>query len=246
MTKPTENKPKAWRNDAVEKVTGRAKFADDLVLPNMLHAVPVYSRKYIHGTILGFQGMAEAQAVPGVVRVITAQDIPGKVYFGQIFQDYAMLALDKIRCEGDVIALVVAEDRDTALRAADLIELEVEELPTLFDSEEALKETNNLIHPSKGSNLINHHKIRRGKASRDTHQEGSTAGIEEGSGRMRLCPGAGVQHRRRGARLSGGGIRPLPAAARRGDGDLRRHAAPLFHPALHRRPCWAGPSQKWK
>jgi CO/xanthine dehydrogenase Mo-binding subunit len=123
--------------------------------------------------------MAEAQAVPGVVRVITAQDIPGKVYFGQIFQDYAMLALDKIRCEGDVIALVVAEDRDTALRAADLIELEVEELPTLFDSEEALKETNNLIHPSKGSNLINHHKIRRGKASRDTHQEGSTAGIEE-------------------------------------------------------------------
>jgi hypothetical protein len=53
MTKPTENKPKAWRNDAVEKVTGRAKFADDLVLPNMLHAVPVYSRKYTMGRSWG-------------------------------------------------------------------------------------------------------------------------------------------------------------------------------------------------
>jgi xanthine dehydrogenase molybdopterin-binding subunit B len=102
---------KVWRNDALAKVTGKAKYADDLKVINMLHAVPVYSKKFIHGKIKGFTGLEKAAALPGVVRVITAADIPGKAYFGQIFQDYAMLAVDKIRCESDVIALVVARER---------------------------------------------------------------------------------------------------------------------------------------
>jgi CO/xanthine dehydrogenase Mo-binding subunit len=154
---------KIWRNDALAKVTGKAKYADDLKVINMLHAVPVYSKKFIHGKIKGFTGLEKAAALPGVVRVITAADIPGKVYFGQIFQDYAMLAVDKIRCESDVIALVVARERKTAIMAAGLIDLKVEELPPIFDPEEAMKDEKNLIHPSKGSNIINQHKIRRGK-----------------------------------------------------------------------------------
>lgn len=154
---------KAFRNDAWAKVTGRAKYADDLKAHNMLHAVPVYSQKYIHAKITGFLGLEDAAACPGVVKVITAADVPGTPYFGQIEPDYAMLARDKIRCESDVIAVVVAHSRDQALHAAGLIEVQAQELPCIFDPAQALEDTDNLIHAQKGSNLINHHKIRRGK-----------------------------------------------------------------------------------
>ncbi|MDC7219433.1 MAG: xanthine dehydrogenase family protein molybdopterin-binding subunit [Spirochaetales bacterium] len=161
----------AWRNDGVAKVTGKAKFTDDLFVENMLHAVPVYSQKYIHGKILGYTGLEEAAACPGVVRVITSKDVPGAARFGQIHKDYAMLTVDKIRCESDVLALVVAESRPEALTAATLIEAVVEEHPPLFDPIAAMEETENLIHPSKGSNIINQHKIRRGKDINEAFSE---------------------------------------------------------------------------
>jgi len=154
---------KAWRNDAYSKVTGKAKYTDDLKVPAMLHAVPVYTDRYLHCKITAITGLEEASALPGVVRVITHSDVPGKIRFGQIDQDYAMFASDRIRCEGDVIALVVAENRETALKAAALIDVEGEELPVLLDPREAMEDKENLIHPGKGSNIINQHKIRRGK-----------------------------------------------------------------------------------
>jgi CO/xanthine dehydrogenase Mo-binding subunit len=153
---------KAWRNDAYSKVTGRAQFTDDMKLQGMLHCVPVYSQKYIHCKIKGLTGLEEAAAIKGVVRVITHKDITGKANFGQIVQDYFMLAVDRIRCEGDVIALVVAESREQAIEAATLIEVIGEELPLLLDPQQAMADEKNLIHPGKGSNIINHHKIRRG------------------------------------------------------------------------------------
>ena len=154
---------KAWRNDAFAKVTGRAKYADDLKMHGMLFCVPVYTDRFVHGKITGLTGMASAQRVEGVVRIITSTDVPGQKTYGQIFRDYSILAEDRIRCEGDVIALVVAESRESALRAADMIDVEGEALPAFFDPESAMKDEEHLIHPSKGSNIVNHHKIRRGK-----------------------------------------------------------------------------------
>ena len=102
-----ELKQKAWRSDAVAKATGRARYADDLKFPNMLHAAPVYT-SHVHARIVGIDA-TRAERISGVVRVITAEDAPGPCRFGQIMKDYRILADDKIRYNGDVVAVVVAE-----------------------------------------------------------------------------------------------------------------------------------------
>lgn len=158
-----EEKGSYRRNDALAKVTGTARFTDDIKLPGMLHCVPVYHDGCVHGKILSIDGLEEATSRPGVRRVLCHRDVPGELTFGQIFKDYAMLAKDKIRCEGDVIALVVADSPAEALAASRCITLQLEELPPLYSPEEALRKEAPLIHPSHGSNIINRHQIRRGK-----------------------------------------------------------------------------------
>lgn len=147
------------RNDAYAKVTGRAKFTDDLKFHNMLHAIPVYS-DYVHAKILKID-VSRAEKQPGVVKVITYKDVPGSNRFGQIIKDYHIFADNKIRYNGDVIAVVVAETRQQAIEAAAFVDLEVEELPKLLDPEQAL-ESKILVHEEHGSNLINEHRVLTG------------------------------------------------------------------------------------
>ncbi|HOB53262.1 MAG TPA: xanthine dehydrogenase family protein molybdopterin-binding subunit [Acidobacteriota bacterium] len=154
------NPPRAWRNDAVAKVTGRARYADDLKFHGLLHAVPVYT-DHVHARLRGVD-TAAAAAAPGVVRVITAADVPGSVTFGQILQDYHMLAGDTIRCHGDVVAVVVAETRAAAVAAARLVTVAADPLPAVLDPEEALRPGAPLVHERHGTNVINHHRVRRG------------------------------------------------------------------------------------
>lgn len=153
---------KVFRNDAYAKVTGRAKFTDDLRFYGMVHAVPVYS-DYVHALNLRVR-TEKAQSRPGVLRVITARDVPGSVRFGQIEQDYCMFAEDRIMFTGDVVALVVAETRRQALEAVPYVEIEAEPLPILDDPEEALKPGAPVIREGRDSNLMNHHRMRRGDA----------------------------------------------------------------------------------
>lgn len=153
-------KAKSWRNDAYAKVTGKAKYAADLKFHNMLHCVPVYT-EYVHAKILKIE-TADAERMEGVVRILTAKDIPGEVCFGQIQKDYRMLADDRIRSHGDVVALVVAEYREIALEAAKQVKVEAKELPGLFDPEEAMQAESLLIHPEKGTNIVAHHRVRTG------------------------------------------------------------------------------------
>ncbi|MBN2009319.1 xanthine dehydrogenase family protein [candidate division KSB1 bacterium] len=152
---------KAWRNDAYAKVTGKAKYAADLKFHNMLHAVPVYSN-FVHAK-LRHVDTSQAERVEGVVRVLTAKDVPGAVRWGQIQKDYRMLVDDHIRCHGDVVAIVVANTRAIALDAAELVKIEAEELPMLFDPDEAMKPDAMLIHEDKGTNIVAHHRVRTGE-----------------------------------------------------------------------------------
>ena len=71
--------PKSWRNDAYAKVTGRAKYTDDIKFPFMLHAVPVYT-DYVHAIIKSID-TSEAEKAEGVVKVITHKDIKGALTF---------------------------------------------------------------------------------------------------------------------------------------------------------------------
>ena len=153
-------KNSAWRNDACAKVTGRAKFTDDLKFARLLHAAPVYSN-HVHARISRII-TDDAEKAPGVLKVLTARDVPGANCFGQIIRDYRIFADDKIRFHGDVVAMVVAETRDLAIRAAALVRVEATPLPAVLDPEEALRPDAVLVHESHGSNLVNTHRIRRG------------------------------------------------------------------------------------
>ncbi|MDF1569084.1 MAG: xanthine dehydrogenase family protein molybdopterin-binding subunit [Spirochaetaceae bacterium] len=153
---------KAFRNDARAKVTGRAQYSDDYVFPRMVHAVPVYSDR-VRARILGINPAA-ALSMPGVLKVLTADDIPGKVRFGQIDHDLPLLAQEEIRYAGEPYALVVAETRDQALKAAELVELSAEDLEPIFHPDDALESDAPLLRAVGEDNLVCHHKVRRGDA----------------------------------------------------------------------------------
>jgi CO/xanthine dehydrogenase Mo-binding subunit len=150
----------AWRNDAVSKVTGRAKYTDDLKFADMLHAAPVYA-DYVHARLIAVH-TDEAERTEGVVRVLTARDVPGLNRFGQIIRDFRVFADDKIRYHGDVVALVVARTREQAIEGANRVWVEADVLPPILDPDEALEEGSPLVHEDHGSNIINTHKVRRG------------------------------------------------------------------------------------
>ena len=155
-----KNPQKSWRNDGYVKVTGKAKFTDDFNIYGMLHAVPVYT-DFVHAKINNIY-TEQAKAAVDVVEVITAKDILGSNKVGQIYKDYRILADDKIRFNGDVIAVVVAENRDAAIEAAKLVTVDAEELPPIFDPVAAMEAESVLVHEEHGTNIINHHKIRHG------------------------------------------------------------------------------------
>ena len=156
----TATQQKCWRNDAYAKVTGKAKFTDDLKFANALHAAPVYS-DFVHARLNAIDTEV-AEKIPGVVRVLTAKDVPGVNRFGQIIRDFRIFADDKIRYHGDVAAVVVAESREAAIRAAQLVRVDATPLPAVLDPEDALKPDAVLVHENHGTNLINTHVVRRG------------------------------------------------------------------------------------
>ena len=122
------------RADVRDKLTGRARYADDLQFPGMLYARAVHC-PYPRARILGIDA-GEALAVPGVVGVYTARDVPG---VNQGPQDKPMLAADIANSAGDGIAVVAAESQAAADQGAALVKADYEPLPCVFDPEEALK-----------------------------------------------------------------------------------------------------------
>ena len=133
------------RTDAWDKVVGKAVYTDDLKFPNMLYG-KVLRSPHAHAKILNIN-TEKAKRLPGVKGVITGQDIlPVKYGIVPFAQDEYALAIDKVRYVGDDVAAVVAVDEDTAQAALELIEVEYEPLPAVFDVEEAMKPGAPVIH----------------------------------------------------------------------------------------------------
>jgi len=135
------------RIDAVEKVTGRAQYAIDLTLPDMVHGVCARSA-VAHANLIGIR-TEEAREHPDVLEIITGTDILSRGWFphyGHAIVDHPILALEKIRFVGEPVALVLAETRRAAAEAADLIEIEYDELPRVMNIEEALDENAPIVH----------------------------------------------------------------------------------------------------
>jgi CO/xanthine dehydrogenase Mo-binding subunit len=125
--------------DGEERASGRAQFVTDIRLPGMLHG-KVLRSPLPHARIVAID-ISAAKALPGVKAVVTHADTLG-VTFGPIaaFADWTIFAKDKVRFVGEEVAAVAAVDESTALRALELIEVEYEELPAVFDPRKAMEE----------------------------------------------------------------------------------------------------------
>lgn len=137
--------------DAVLKVTGRADYLLDLKLPGMLHGKILRSR-YPRARILSIDA-SRAKALPGVVAVITAADTP-RIRFG-FMKDNLPLKEGTVLSLRDEVAAVAAVDEETASKAVEMIEVEYEELPPLFDPLEAMKKGAARLHEDLDSNIVN-------------------------------------------------------------------------------------------
>ncbi|HET8839962.1 MAG TPA: aldehyde oxidase, partial [Ktedonobacteraceae bacterium] len=122
--------------DAYGKVTGRALYADDIMLPRMLHAALLRS-PHPHARILSID-TRKAQDLPGVLAVITGEDLPRKFGILPSSQDEYALAIDKVRYVGDPVAAIAALDTETLEEALKLVQVEYELLPALMSIDEAL------------------------------------------------------------------------------------------------------------
>ena len=135
------------RSDARAKVTGEARYAVDHALPDMLFGAVVRSTR-AHAAIESIDKTA-ALAVDGVAGVVTADDLAGLFpRFGHLVADHPILAIDKVNYMGEPVALVVAETLHAAHDGADLVDIRYRDLPVMADTDSALAEGADLIHPS--------------------------------------------------------------------------------------------------
>jgi len=121
--------------DSLDKVLGRAKFAADYYMPDMLYG-GVFRSTVPHAYIKKLN-LEKARALPGVAAVLDHTAIPGKNRFGIIVKDEPCLVDDKVRRYGDAIAVVAAETPEIVQEAMQLIEVEYEELPVINSYESA-------------------------------------------------------------------------------------------------------------
>jgi CO/xanthine dehydrogenase Mo-binding subunit len=130
------------RSDATGHVTGRTRFTTDHTFPGMLHLKVVRSPVH-HARVRGVD-LSEAERVPGFVRALTHADVPKNVYtilglIGVEPDEEFVLAEDRVRYKGEPIVAIVAESEAAALEAVARVRLDLEELPAVFDVEEALR-----------------------------------------------------------------------------------------------------------
>ena len=151
------------RVDAIDKTLGTAKYADDIYLDNMIYGSCVRAM-YPRARVKSID-IEEAKKVPGVVGIITAKDLPGKMT-GHLKQDwFALIDIGDITHSlGDAIVAVYAEDKETLEKAKVLVKVEYEVLPAVFDRYEAMKEGAPIVHEEETNqtNVLVKKHIKRG------------------------------------------------------------------------------------
>src|SRR5215467_242213 len=169
--------------DSQLRVTGGIDYTLNFELPRMLHACVLHS-PHAHARILNID-TSKAEKLAGVAAVLTREDLIGDhidPYFGLIIQDQTPVALNTVRFVGEAVAAVAATDAETAAEAVDLINVEYDELPAVFDPEEALKPGAPILHPGprriiagradvaarslEGTNIVHLFKQRKGDMTR--------------------------------------------------------------------------------
>ncbi len=157
------------RLDAVGKVTGETPYPGDINMEGQLWMKLRFSDR-AHARVVAIDTSA-AEAVPGVVRIFTAKDVPHNEY-GLVTKDQPVLCgpgsnsqipgADIVRCYADCVAVVVAETEVIAAKAAKLIDITYEDLPAVFDMEEAMQDGAPQLHANNPNNILCHYRIRKG------------------------------------------------------------------------------------
>ena len=137
--------------DAASKTTGAGQYTDDLSVPGMLIGKILHSH-YPHARIARIDP-SKAQALDGVVAVVTGKDAPNTYGILPIGHDETALAVDKVRYVGDNVACVAAISEAIAEQALELIEVEYEPLPAYFDPEDSMKAETDFIHQARPHNI---------------------------------------------------------------------------------------------
>lgn len=141
------------RVDALEKVSGKARYPGDFQFPDQLTMKVLFAHR-AHAIVRAIH-VEEALAVPGVVMILTAKDVPNNEYgLGKMDQPVlcgpgsAKPYGDRVRFEGDQVALVIAENERAAVQALKAIRVEYEDLPVVTDVMEAMREDAVRVHRS--------------------------------------------------------------------------------------------------
>ncbi|EOS68935.1 selenium-dependent molybdenum hydroxylase 1 [Lachnospiraceae bacterium MD308] len=152
------------RLDVEEKVLGYGKYPDDFYLEGMCYGSALRS-KYPRARVLSVD-TKEAKALPGVIAVLTAEDIPGENKIGHLKHDqYTMIPVGGLtHYLGDAVALVAAEDLETLEKAKKLIKVEYEVLLAIHSIEEAKASGAPKVFDEEESNVLAHKHVSRGNA----------------------------------------------------------------------------------
>ncbi len=138
--------------DAAQKAMGRAEYIQDIKMPGMLYGKILYS-KYAHANIVKID-TSKAMALSGVHAVLTGEDVPKKMKMG-FYKDNPPIKKGKVCSFRDEVAAVAATSPEIAKKALDLIEIQYEELPGIFDPERAMEKDSPLVHEYHKSNVLN-------------------------------------------------------------------------------------------
>jgi CO/xanthine dehydrogenase Mo-binding subunit len=149
------------RYDILTKVQGQRKYPQDFNMEGQLYAVVVWSA-HPHARVLSIDATA-AEALPGVVKVLTWRDVPVNEYGINIIDQPVLIGEgQKVRWMGDRIAIVVAESARIAEKARDLVQVEYEPLPIVSDPRQAMQPGAPLVHEERESNVLKYMPIRFG------------------------------------------------------------------------------------
>jgi CO/xanthine dehydrogenase Mo-binding subunit len=136
------------RVDGPAKLRGWAQFTADVEMPGMVYAKALRST-YAHARLLRVDA-SKAEKLAGVVSVFTRDDLKGmNSHFGPVVKDQPVVAIDRVRYVGDIIAAVAAEEKDIAEEALELIEVDYEPLPAVFDLRAAMRPDAPVIHTER-------------------------------------------------------------------------------------------------
>ena len=148
----------AIRKDARDKVSGKALYTADIPADNLSWGSLLRS-PFHHARILDID-VTQALDIPGVQAILTAEDIPGNKVFGALIQDQPSLAIDISRHLGEPIALIIAESKELADKARELIKVDFQELEVVFDPVKAIEQGAPQLHPE--GNLVSELHIEEG------------------------------------------------------------------------------------